>query len=144
MNIRKMETSDVQTIIEYENLLFGHSLGEYMLEDAIESELYSYFVLEDGETLVGYIGLWIVDENGQVMNFLIHPNYQQKGLGKLLFEYSILEFEKRGVETITLEVRPSNVPAIKLYDSFGFKELFRRKKYYPDGEDALFYEKKVR
>ena len=42
------------------------------------------------------------------------------------------------IKYITLEVRVSNIPAIKLYEKYGFKSLGTRKGYYQDNnEDAL-------
>lgn len=143
MNIRLMKTEDIPTIVEHEVEVFGQSLGEYMLEDAIRNDLYHYFVLEVQNEIVGYIGLWMVDENGQVMNFYIHPKHQQEGLGKILFDFGMDFFDNNHVKTISLEVRPSNIAAIHLYKKYGFIEKFRRKKYYPDGEDALYYVKEL-
>ena len=66
--------------------------------------------------------------------------FQRRGLGRALLERVIDEVEKRGVVTLWLEVRASNVAAIALYESLGFNEATIRRNYYPtvDGrEDAI-------
>ncbi|MBE8948991.1 MAG: GNAT family N-acetyltransferase [Quinella sp. 3Q1] len=56
----------------------------------------------------------------------------------MLFGELIKAVKLRGARAITLEVRPSNTAAIKLYKSFGLRSVGRRKGYYLDnGEDAL-------
>ena len=68
------------------------------------------------------------------------PAFQRRGLGRALLEQVIDEVEKRGVVTLWLEVRASNVAAIALYESLGFNEATIRRNYYPtvDGrEDAI-------
>jgi len=54
------------------------------------------------------------------------PQYRFKGLGKVLLNEALLCAGKFGAGAITLAVDQRNHPARKLYDSFGFKEIFRR------------------
>ena len=55
----------------------------------------------------------------------------------MLMEAIIKEARQRKLYSLTLEVRVSNIGAIKLYENFGFKSAGVRPKYYPDGEDAM-------
>ena len=59
------------------------------------------------------------------------------GRGGKILEDLVKEAEKRGVKRIFLEVRVSNAPAMSLYLKHGFRGLYARVRYYPDGEDAL-------
>ena len=75
-----------------------------------------------------------------MFNIAVDPAFQRRGLGRALLEQVIDEVEKRGVVTLWLEVRASNVAAIALYESLGFNEATIRRNYYPtvDGrEDAI-------
>ncbi|HJL63885.1 MAG TPA: GNAT family N-acetyltransferase, partial [Candidatus Marinimicrobia bacterium] len=66
--------------------------------------------------------------------------YQHRGYGKKLLQYTLSEL---GTETdVFLEVRESNLPAIKLYSEFNFEEIGVREHYYSDGEDAIIMHKK--
>ena len=82
----------------------------------------------------------IVLDEAPLFNIAVDPAFQRRGLGRALLERVIDEVEKRGVVTLWLEVRASNVAAIALYESLGFNEATIRRNYYPtvDGrEDAI-------
>ena len=98
----------------------------------------SYIVLrEDGE-IVGYGGLWKVFHEAHVTTVGVRARDQNKGYGRGLFAALIQRAYALGARWITLEVRPSNEHAIRLYEAFGFKAIGRRRGYYTDnGEDAL-------
>jgi len=61
------------------------------------------------------------DTNAQVLSIAVHPQHQGKGVGKRLLEAGIKYIESRGIRQIKLEVRPENIPAVRLYESFGFR-----------------------
>ena len=82
----------------------------------------------------------IILDEATLFNIAVDPAFQRRGLGRELLEQVIDEVEKRGVVTLWLEVRASNVAAIALYESLGFNEATIRRNYYPtvDGrEDAI-------
>ena len=93
----------------------------------------------DGEMAAFAITQIVLDE-ATLFNIAVDPAFQRRGLGRALLEQVIDEVEKRGVVTLWLEVRASNVAAIALYESLGFNEATIRRNYYPtvDGrEDAI-------
>ncbi len=90
------------------------------------------------ETLVAYLCLWVVAGEAQVQNLAVHPAFRGRGVGRYLLVRGLLEARRRGAEKATLEVRPSNTAARRLYASLGFIEVGRRPGYYQaEGEDAL-------
>ncbi len=103
-----------------------------------KNELASYIVgVLDGK-IVAYAGAWVSFNQADVMSVAVDPEYRGQGLGTLLFGELIRVVKARGATAITLEVRPSNTAAIKLYESFGLRSVGRRRGYYIDnGEDAL-------
>ena len=72
---------------------------------------------------------------------MIFKEYQHQGFGYQLMQKFLQEaFEKQG-QTIFLEVRQSNLPAIHLYEKCGFKQIAKRKNYYQHPvEDAWIYQ----
>ena len=62
---------------------------------------------------------------------------RQLGYGRILLEDALERGRSVGASAVTLEVRVSNAPARQFYRSYGFREAFRRKSYYQDGEDAF-------
>ncbi|MBI5521865.1 MAG: ribosomal protein S18-alanine N-acetyltransferase [Desulfarculus sp.] len=88
--------------------------------------------------LVGYLIMWLVVDEAQIQNIAVHPAYRGQGVGKALLRQGLLEARLRGGTWASLEVRPSNLAARRLYASLGFAEMGRRPAYYqPEGEDAL-------
>jgi len=76
-----------------------------------------------------------------ILNVCVEPGSQGQGLGRRLLEYLLALASVGRVDTVLLEVRPSNDPARALYDALGFNEIGRRRAYYPaqgsTREDAL-------
>lgn len=91
-----------------------------------------------GRQVVGYLIMWLVVDEAQIQNIAVHPAYRGQGIGKLLLRQGLMEARRRGGTWASLEVRPSNLAARRLYASLGFAEMGRRPAYYqPEGEDAL-------
>lgn len=80
-----------------------------------------------------------IGDSWHVMNILVDPSAQRRGIGARLLEQLIERSEKLGGgEGWTLEVRPSNVAAIALYEAHGFLTAGVRPGYYAEtGEDAF-------
>ena len=93
--------------------------------------------LEDAE-IIGFGGCWISFEEAQVTNIALTSAQRGRGLGKVLMAKLMRAAAERGAERMTLEVRPSNTPALRLYEGLGFAAIGVRKKYYQDNdEDAI-------
>ena len=91
--------------------------------------------------LVGYACLWVVAEVAHITNIATHTSYRRRGIGSRLLRHALRVARKHHCEAATLEVRPSNTPALQLYERFGFQNVGRRKRYYREyGEDALIME----
>ena len=82
----------------------------------------------------------ILDEL-HILNIAVNKKYREQGLATMLLK-KIEQIFGCG-KLMLLEVRVSNSAAMSLYKKLGFKELYRRKNYYPDGEDAIVMEKKA-
>ncbi|HEX9285807.1 MAG TPA: ribosomal protein S18-alanine N-acetyltransferase, partial [Thermoanaerobaculia bacterium] len=85
----------------------------------------------------GYLFAVSLYEEFHVNKIATDPRVRHRGLGRQLLEDAIARARHIGAESITLEVRLSNLPAREFYRSYGFREAFRRKAYYQDGEDAF-------
>ena len=87
-------------------------------------------------SLAGYLIASRYADVWHLMNVAVDPPVRRQGLGALLLEDLIARVSP--AEPITLEVRPSNGPAISLYRRYGFHAAGLRPGYYRDtGEDAL-------
>ena len=88
--------------------------------------------------VIGAIVVWLVVDEAHVATIAVHPDHRQKGIGAGLLASALIIASYRGALTSLLEVRVSNLPAIKLYERFGYQSVGIRKNYYQDNqEDAL-------
>ena len=124
---------------------------------AIETEIYEYpwtrgifldcmrvgylcHVLEQDDAIKAYSVLSIGVAEAHVLTLCVRPDSQRQGLGRMMMEHMLELATQAGAETILLEVRPSNVSAIRLYHQLQFNEVGMRPDYYPTAEgreDAL-------
>lgn len=87
--------------------------------------------------IIGFAGMWHVLDEAHVTTIGVHPDYQGRGLGELLFLNLVEETIRRNATWLTLEVRVSNYSAQQLYRKYGFSIQGKRPRYYTDNnEDA--------
>ena len=91
----------------------------------------------DARPLVGYAGTWYDGEDVQVMTVGVAGDAQGRGIGGLLLGALLDHARRIGARSAFLEVRVDNVPALALYERFGFERIGRRRRYYqPEDVDA--------
>jgi ribosomal-protein-alanine N-acetyltransferase len=106
------------------------------------SEPYRYarvLVSQDGSVprLGGYLFAVSLYEEFHINKIATDPRVRNRGLGRALLEDALQRARGARANAVTLEVRISNIPAREFYGSYGFREAYRRKAYYQDGEDAF-------
>ncbi|HLB56998.1 MAG TPA: ribosomal protein S18-alanine N-acetyltransferase [Coxiellaceae bacterium] len=107
-----------------------------ILQDCF-SENYFHYVICVDEKIRGFISLKNNIDHWEILQIVIDKKYQRQRLAKKLLQFVINEAEKNNIKKLQLEVRAGNHAAISLYAVCGFKKVGVRKKYYPDGEDAV-------
>lgn len=138
LTFRRMTADDAEAIAELELKCFAMPWSREDFWREARNELAEYIVGDLNGRIVAYAGAWVSFNQADVMNVAVDPEFRGQGLGTLLFGELIRAVKKRGATMITLEVRPSNKAAIKLYENFGLRSVGRRRGYYLDnGEDAL-------
>jgi [ribosomal protein S18]-alanine N-acetyltransferase len=91
-----------------------------------------------GNELAGYAGSWRVIEEAHITTIAVKHDSKRKKIAEALLNRILKDCYKNEIKYLTLEVRISNIPAIKLYEKYGFKSLGSRKGYYQNNnEDAL-------
>ena len=142
MNIRKMKDTDIAAVSRIEKLTHIQPWSENVLTDCYHSD-YLCLVAEENDyqkELKGYIILSQVLDEAHLLNLCVSSKHQGFGLGRELTARGIKEVVKRGARKMFLEVRRSNMRAIRLYESFGFSEIGIRTNYYQGSslsEDAV-------
>ena len=137
VNVRKMEFRDIKKVVELEEKYLLESLGEKLLASELSEKNngVSFYVIENDDVVIGYIGRYYFFQEAEVLNFVVDESYQRQGYGQKLFDKMVEDM--RDVKKITLEVRASNIKGINFYTKNGFKQVGVRKRYYKNGEDAL-------
>lgn len=133
-----MDKSHIKEIAQLERECFSDPWSEASLEEALYNPLASFIVAQrpDGAVL-GYAGLHAVLDEGYIDNIAVREDYRGNGIADDLLDVFV-RFGREHLAFLTLEVRPTNEPAIQLYYKHGFAQVGRRKDYYQHPkEDAL-------
>ena len=137
--IRQATVDDVDDIYEIERLCFSEPWSrDSIIYVMTENPRAFYIVAELDEKVVGYAGLWWIGDEGHITNVAVRPGYRHRHIGNGIIQVMIDFTVQEGIMHHTLEVRRSNLPAISLYEKFGFVVEGVRKEYYANNkEDAL-------
>ena len=139
MQVRKAVIEDIETIVSIEESALQTSLGMlFFRQEFLTNPFANYYLVEDQGVGIGYIGIRVVDDHGEILNFAVYKEKQRLGYGKYLFEHVLKEMFSLGVMSMSLEVRKSNQVAIGFYQQYGFVESYLRPNYYQN-EDAVVY-----
>jgi len=136
---RPMTEADLDAIMEIEPHIYSHPWSRGNFSDSLVSG-YSAWVLLDSAKIIGYALMMMVLDEAHLLNLSVAKAYQKQGLGRLLLEHMIAIARKHDATNMFLEVRPSNISAIALYENIGFNEMAVRRGYYPaqnGREDAV-------
>ena len=133
-NLEKRFLDEID-IIENATFKYPWSKDSYLGESENPYAVYKVITVDD--SVVAYGGFHRVFDEGHITNVAVKEEFRHQGFGKMLMQALIEEAKQRHIVAMTLEVRVSNINAVKLYEGFGFKSAGVRPKYYPDGEDAF-------
>ena len=117
--------ADIETIIQPQDAWGYQSIVELLEQDSI-----SLLVVYQSDKVVGYCLYQVVFEQAEILRIGTHPNYQRQGIASELFAKLNQQLEALKVESLLLEVRADNLPAIALYEHQGFVVIHQRKGYY--------------
>ncbi|MCR5265829.1 MAG: ribosomal protein S18-alanine N-acetyltransferase [Cyanobacteria bacterium RUI128] len=135
-----MQKEDVPEIAEIEASAYGnHHWSKDAFYSEVENKIAKYYTArtQDGK-IVGYAGTWHIVDEAHITTIAVKPDERRKHIADHLIVKLLEDCYNEFIKYITLEVRVSNIPAIKLYEKYGFKSLGKRKGYYQDNnEDAL-------
>ena len=149
VRIRKIKPGDIRRIIEIERSwqhLSHWSEDSYYRLVNDEGFTASFLAEIDDPSgkpfIAGFVIFHVAGTNSEVYNIAVDMNHARSGIGKQLMNTVFAESIRRYASRVLLEVRKSNVTAIRFYEGFGFKVLGDRKDYYSNPiEDAYVMEK---
>lgn len=137
--LEAMTDRDLDEVLAIEKTVYSHPWTRGNFVDSLRAG-YECRALRVGAALIGYFVLLIGPGEAHLLNLSIAGSRQRRGHGAALLREVLRIARERGALRLFLEVRPSNVAARRLYDSFGFRAVGLRGAYYPahhGREDAL-------
>jgi len=136
--IRSAEATDIRHIADIEASVFSDAWSESSLSSALTDANQDILCLEHSGELAAYlIGCGVAGES-EILRIAVIPSFRRHGFGRKLMEYFLNVRKAKGDLTVFLEVRASNISAIALYESCGFRSYTVRRNYYKNPtEDAV-------
>jgi ribosomal-protein-alanine N-acetyltransferase len=136
-----MAVADVDEVLALEQSVFPHPWSRANFLDSLASGYDAWVLREQGGALAGYFLLMYAVDEAHLLDVALAAARQRAGLGRYLLDRASARARQQGMESMLLEVRPSNQRALSVYRAYGFTEIGRRKGYYPahegQREDAI-------
>lgn len=127
---RQLCEDDLDRICEMEERSFSMPWKREDFKDLLEHDESVYMVILLDGFIIGAAGYTFNGFEGYINNVVIDEDFRGKGYSKVLMESLLDHGRKEGINEYTLEVRVSNTPAVKLYESLGFISEGVRKNFY--------------
>ena len=143
--VRSMRDGDVERVAEIESSAFSTPWKAATFRQLLDRPGAVLLVLEVPPARVaGYAVLWCIQDQGELANIALVPEFRNRRLGAYLLDHLLREAWERAVESLYLEVRVSNFRARSMYASRGFEEIGVRREYYEKPrEDARVLMKRL-
>jgi ribosomal-protein-alanine N-acetyltransferase len=127
--------ADLAEVLAIERTSFPDPWSADGFRSVLLNKLFTSIGIFQGD-LLGYLVSMAVEDELHILNIAVKPDKRRRGYGEMLLKY-ILNFFQKKLKFVYLEARVSNINAIDFYLKRGFKNVGIRKKYYPNGEDAV-------
>lgn len=136
--IRAMRQDDLFDVSLLEQQIFSRPWSRSAFADAIYLDHTVFLVAEENRTVIGYAGMYISLDEGEITNVAVSERARGRGVGRLLLDSLKEEALRRGVTKLILEVRISNDAAIHLYEKNGFQKCGVRKGFYEEPKEDAY------
>lgn len=132
MNLQDLENIKGCLLTDFDNF-WSYNI----LKQELENGKSKYFVAKQENEIVGFAGILLIIDQVNIMNIVVKKDKRNFGIGSSLLEEIIRYSKIHNATSITLEVNEKNIPAIKLYKKYGFKQVGLRRKYYNNDDNAI-------
>lgn len=137
LQIRRMEEKDLEQVAKIAATVFTRPWSRQGFAEALPMDNACFLIAEEKNIVLGYCGLYMAADEGEIINVAVKPEFQGQGIADLLLRSLLEEGRRFGVSRFFLEVRVSNTAAIRLYEKNGFIRQGIRKDFYKEiHEDA--------
>ena len=142
-HLEHINHADLEPILVIEQNSFQRPWGRLSFEGELRDHSACNFAVKSTEVetsgqVIGYAFWHLIADEVHVLKVAVTPAWRGQGIASRLLERCFTLSVEQGAKSAHLEVRPSNITAIELYQKLGFERVGRRPKYYTDSkEDAL-------
>jgi ribosomal-protein-alanine N-acetyltransferase len=136
---RLASAADLDGVLALEEASFNNPTTREWYETELKRPevCFIYVLRTPDHPVAAFCAFWLVADQAHINNLAVMPELRSRGLGTQLIEFVIAEAAHLGATELTLEVRASNEPALRLYGRAGFRRAGVRKNYYTSPvEDA--------
>ena len=144
---RKLTISDLDALQLIEEECFVEPFKrEDLIYELNDNPVNAIIGAYSDDKLVGFIDYMVTFNSAMIVQIAVSKEYRHQGIAQILLtlmEQSFPQDIEDKVETITLEVRESNIPAHKLYIKCGYENVLLKKNYYKNGENAIYMIKRI-
>ncbi len=141
LDYQPMTQGDVDAMLELEQSVYPMPWSRGNFLDALNCAYPAWVLRDAGGELLGYFLLMTMVDEVHLLNLAVRADRQGQGLGRFMLDKALACARGVGMESMLLEVRPSNARALALYARNGFLQVGLRKAYYPapeqQREDAI-------
>jgi len=145
VQIRPMMEIDLPEVALVEQQSYAFPWSENIFRDCLRVG-YTCRALDLSGQIIGYGVMSLGAGEAHILNVCVRNEFRNLGFGRRLLEHLLERAAAAGVAEAFLEVRPSNLSAIRLYQHLGFEQIGIRRGYYqaPDGrEDAIVLKREI-
>ena len=142
VQIQPLTAKHLAQVVEIEETCFNDAWPLSVFRDSILNPPAAWVALKETQ-VVGYLITQTILDEIHLYNIAVREDFQRQGIANRLMAFLFQKAHTEDIHRILLEVRASNRAAIQFYQKSGFRELYLRKEYYDDGEDARVMERRV-
>lgn len=132
--IERCSKADAQDVWRLEQECLSAPWRLRDIEAAISDESYVLYKAVIAGKLVGYGGVQMVLDEGNITNVAVFPKYRRRGAGEKILAALLDTCRGKGIKKVYLEVYAGNTAAVRLYEKHGFYKAYTRKGYYKEGD----------
>jgi ribosomal-protein-alanine N-acetyltransferase len=141
LHFLRMKVGDLPDVLAIENDIYPYPWTRGNFLDSLYSS-YETWILRDGNgSLAAYFLMMYAVDEAHLLNITVRRGLHGKGIGRMQLDKVKALAREHGMTSILLEVRPSNLRAMQIYERYGFLQIGKRKGYYPAAnnmrEDAI-------
>lgn len=146
--LEPMRASDLNALLAIEYAIYPFPWTRGNFADSLESGYEAWVLRDTSGMLLGYFLMMLAIDEAHLLNITVRSDVQGKGIGRFLLDKVMAIARQNEMQSLLLEVRPSNHRALAVYQKAGFKTIGTRKNYYPASgntrEDAIVMKMELR